>query len=39
MKTSEKWKYCESIPLWYQLITYDCMPLCNMDNKMVSNEK
>ena len=27
IKTSEKCKYCKSIPLWYLFSTYHCLPL------------
>ena len=39
IKTSEKWKYCTSITLWYLLSSYHRLHLWNMDNKMVMNEK
>ena len=38
IRTSEKWNYCESIPLQYLLSTYHRLPLWNMANNMVINE-
>ena len=34
MKTSQKWKFYESIQLWYLLSTYKRLSLWNVENKV-----
>ena len=36
-QTSEKWNYCESIPLQNLLSTHYCLPLRHMDKNIVMN--
>ena len=39
IKTSEKWKYYESIPLQYLLSTYHCLNIWDISNYILINEK
>ena len=39
IRPSEKWKYCESIPLRYLLSKYHRPPLLHMANNMAIDEK
>ena len=39
IKAYEKWKFSESIQLWYLLSAHHSLPLWNMENNMVTNEK
>ena len=39
IQKAEKWHYCESILLRYLLSTYHRLPLWNMANITVMNEK
>ena len=39
IKKPKKWECSQSIPLWYLLNEYHCLPLSHMANKTAMNEK